>query len=82
MKKSFFVFCMITSFSILAEASLSLEEQKRLIEDNKQLKSQLKEKQGGDQVDSQQSQMIMEKLKAGKKFQEDQQKALEELDKE
>jgi hypothetical protein len=73
---------MITSFSILAEASLSLEEQKRLIEDNKQLKSQLKEKQGGDQVDSQQSQMIMEKLKAGKKFQEDQQKALEELDKE
>ena len=73
---------MITSFSILAEASLSLEEQKRLIEENKQLKSQLKEKQGGDQVDSQQSQMIMEKLKAGKKFQEDQQKALEDLDKE
>ena len=82
MKKSFFAFCMITSFSIFAEASLSLEEQKRLIEENKQLKSQLKEKQGGDKVDSQQSQMIMEKLKAGKKFQEDQQKALEELDKE
>lgn len=60
--------------------NLTPEEQQRLIEENKFLKAEvLKAKEN---PTPQNSEKLMEALKRGQKFQEDQAKALEELDKE
>lgn len=59
--------------------NLTQEEQKALIEENKMLREQIKKQQAAPPQDSAK---LMEALKKGQKFQEDQNKALEELDKE
>lgn len=59
--------------------NLSPEEQKALIEENKMLREQIKKRQAAPPQDSAK---MMEALKKGQKYQEDQNKALEELDKE
>jgi hypothetical protein len=64
--------------SVLAQ-NLSPEEQKNLIEENKMLKAQIQKK---NDPTPQESQKIMETLIKGQKYQQDQAKALEELDKE
>lgn len=61
--------------------NLTQEEQKRLIEENKFLKEEIL-KLKSQQSAPQNSAKIMEALQKGKTFQEEQQKALEELDKE
>jgi len=58
--------------------NLTPEEQKNLIEENKMLREQIKKQQEEPKVPAH----MMEALKKGQKFQEDQNKALEELDKE
>lgn len=70
------LFLMFTT-SVFAQ-NLSPEEQQKLIEENKFLKAEiLKAKES-----PQDSAKIMETLKKGQKFQEEQARALEELDKE
>lgn len=64
--------------SFAGSQTLSAEEQKNLIEENKMLREQLKKQQ----ETPQDSAKMMEALKKGQKFQEEQNKALEELDKE
>jgi long-subunit acyl-CoA synthetase (AMP-forming) len=63
--------------------NLSPEEQKNLIEENKMLREELKKLQNEQKnPNSSESMKMMEALKRGQKFQEEQNKALEELDKE
>lgn len=69
--------------------NLSPEEQKKLIQENKELKEEVKflkqevlKAKSIPAVDSAKTTQMMEALKKGQKFQEDQNKALEELDKE
>lgn len=66
----------LMSSSLFAQ-NLTPEEQKHLIEENKMLKEQLK-KQQNPEVPSH----MMQALQKGQKYQEEQNKALEELDKE
>lgn len=66
----------IMSSSLFAQ-NLTPEEQKNLIEENKMLKEQL-QKQQNPEVPAH----MMKALKKGQKYQEEQNKALEELDKE
>lgn len=74
-----FLFFMLLSASAFSQI-LSPEEQKALVEENKFLKEEiLKAKQNPTPQDSAK---LMETLKKGQKYQEDQAKALEELDKE
>lgn len=73
--KILIIFALMTS-SLFAQ-NLSPEEQKNLIEENKMLKEQLK-KQQNPEVPAD----MMKALQKGQKFQEEQNKALEELDKE
>ena len=76
MKTSILLILLLCSF---AEAqNLSPEEQKNLIEENKMLREQLKKQQEAPAD----SAKMMEALKKGQKYQEEQNKALEELDKE
>ena len=58
--------------------NLSPEEQKNLIEENKMLREQLKKQQEAPKVPDN----MMQALQKGQKYQEEQNKALEELDKE
>lgn len=58
--------------------NLSPEEQKNLIEENKMLREQLKKQQENPKVPDN----MMQVLQKGQKYQEEQNKALEELDKE
>jgi hypothetical protein len=69
------IFCMSTE--IYAQ-NISEDEAKKLIEENQMLKSELVKAQ----ENPQNSQKLMEALKKGQKYQEDQAKALEELDRE
>ena len=69
----------ILSCSAIAE-NLSLLEQKRLIEENKKLKAELEACKSN--PSTQDSKKLMQTLERGKKFQEDQLRALEELEKE
>ena len=63
--------------------NLSAEEQKNLIEENKMLREELKKLQNEQKnPNSSESMKMMEALKRGQTFQEEQNKALEELDKE
>jgi hypothetical protein len=71
------ILLLIFSTSLLAQ-TLSPDEQKKLIEENKMLREELTKSQAAPA----QSPQIMDTLKKGQKFQEDQQKALEEIDKE
>lgn len=67
-------------FTFISHAqNLSSEEQKALIEENKMLREQIKKLQAAPPQDSSK---MMEALKKGQKHQEDQNKFLEELDKE
>ena len=73
------ILILLTLMSSLTSAqNLSPEEQKNLIEENKMLREQLKNQQESPAD----SAKMMEALKKGQKFQEEQNKALEELDKE
>lgn len=79
--KTALLLCLITS-SALAQG-LSAEEQKNLIEENRMLREEIKKLQDSqNNPTSAQSQKMMEALQRGKRFQEEQNKALEELDKE
>ena len=63
--------------SIAWAQNLTPEEQKNLIEENKMLKEQLKKQQNPEVPAN-----MMQALQKGQKYQEEQNKALEELDKE
>lgn len=67
---------LLSSFAIAEE--LTPDEQKAIIEENKMLREQLKKQQEAPAD----SAKMMEALKKGQKYQEEQNKALEELDKE
>lgn len=70
----------ILFFTTFAMAdNLTNEEQKKLLEENQMLRQEIKKLQSAPPEDSHK---MMEALKKGQKFQEDQNKALEELDKE
>lgn len=60
--------------------NLSPQEQKNLIEENKRLRAELESCRTN--PSSEESKKLMQTLERGKKFQEDQAKALEELEKE
>lgn len=78
MGRSMKILLLMILTSPLYAQNLTPEEQKNLIEENKFLKEEiLKAKET-----PQDSAKIMETLKKGQRFQEDQAKALEELDKE
>lgn len=64
--------------SLATAQNLTPEEQKNLIEENKMLREQLNKQQ----TQPADSAKMMEALKKGQKYQEEQNKALEELDKE
>jgi len=75
MKKTILIFLLISS----AHAqNLSPKEQQELIEENKMLKAEIKKLQNTPSDSSK----LMDALKKGQKYQEEQIKALEELDKE
>jgi hypothetical protein len=75
-----FFFCLLLVSTFAHSQNLSPEEQKRLIEENKMLREEIRklktEPAAGD------SAKMMEALKKGQKHQEDSNKLLEELDKE
>lgn len=78
------VFIFIISMPAFSQ-SLSPEDQKRLLEENSALKKenqQLKEELSRVQGPSGDTARMMEVLQKGKKYQEDQLRALEELEKE
>lgn len=75
----YFIFLSFISFIVSAQ-NLSPEEQKKLIEENKMLKEQLQKSKAPPTTPD--SVKIMEALKRGEKFQKEQNKILEELDKE
>lgn len=77
--KMIFLLVFFTSHSFCQ--SLSLEEQKKLQEENRLLKEELNRLRTQCQGPAD-SKEIMKVLKRGQKFQEEQLKALEELDKE
>lgn len=71
----------LLSFSLTSlSQTLSTEEQKQLIEENKRLKSELDSCRTNPPKED--SKNLMKTLERGKKFQEDQLNALEQLDKE
>lgn len=73
------ILIILALLSFVASAqNLTPEEQKHLIEENKMLREQLKKQQEAPAD----SAKMMEALKKGQKFQEEQNNALEELDKE
>lgn len=73
-----FLVLIILSWSALAEQP-SMEEHKRLLEENIALKEQLKNQQNPDPA---QSKALMEKLQKGQRHMDESNKFLEELDKE
>jgi len=73
------ILLMIFPFTTLAQG-LSADEQKQLMEENKRLKAELESCRTNPSTEE--SKNLMKTLERGKKFQEDQAKALEELDKE
>lgn len=78
------IFFALFAFNSFAQ-NLSPAEQKVLLEENKKLKEEVKmlrEEINNQQSSPQDSAKLMEGLKKGQKFQEEQLKALEELDKE
>lgn len=74
--KLLILLALVTSVSFAQ--NLSPEEQKNLIEENKMLREQLKKQQEAPKVPDN----MMQALQKGQKYQEEQNKALEELDKE
>ena len=74
--KLLILLALLTSVSFAQ--NLSPEEQKNLIEENKMLREQLKKQQEAPKVPDN----MMQALQKGQKYQEEQNKALEELDKE
>lgn len=75
-----FILCLVIFSQFASAQNLSPEEQKRLIEENKILKEELKKARS--EPAPQDTAKIMEALQRGKKYQEDSNKLLEELDKE
>ncbi len=72
-----FIFSFLLSTALTAQI-LTVEEQKHLIEENKMLREEIKKLH----AKPQDNEKIMDALKKGQKYQEEQNKALEELDKE
>lgn len=72
--------CLFLFVSLAQAQNLSPEEQKRLLDENKFLKEELMKAKTNPAPE--QSNQMMQALQKGKKFQEDQNKALEELDQE
>jgi hypothetical protein len=69
---------MILAINVAFAQNLSPNEQKELIDENKMLREELKKLQNNPEG----SKNLMDALKRGQKYQEEQNKALEELDKE
>lgn len=78
--KIFIFILMFTQFAYAQDSKL-IEENKHLREENKMLREEIKKLQNPVAPTAQTSQM-MDALKRGQKYQEEQNKALEELDKE
>ncbi len=74
------IFLLFTQLAFAQDSKL-LEENKHLKEENKMLREEIKKLQNPAAPTAQSTQM-MEALKRGQKHQEEQNKALEELDKE
>lgn len=72
-----FLILIILSFSAYSQ-NLSPEEQKRLIEENKMLREEIRKLKT--EPAPQESMKMMEALQKGRKYQEDSNKLLEELD--
>ncbi|MFL5808428.1 MAG: hypothetical protein ACJ749_02845 [Flavisolibacter sp.] len=67
--------CLLSNFTFAQ--NLSPDEQKKLVEENKMLREEIMKSKANPEVPPN----MMEALQKGQKFQEDQNKALEELDK-
>ncbi len=74
------IFLLFTNFAFAQDSKL-IEENKQLREENKMLRAEIKKLQSP-AVPSAQTTQMMDALKRGQKYQEEQNKALEELDKE
>lgn len=74
-----FLMCFFLLTTTLMADTLTHDEKKELVEENQMLREEIKKLQNQGPADSAK---MMEALKKGQKFQEDQNKALEELDKE
>lgn len=74
------IFLLFTNFAFAQDSKL-IEENRLLKEENKMLREEIKKLQSPPLPSAQTTQM-MEALKRGQKYQEEQNKALEELDKE
>lgn len=74
-----FLILFVLSSSVIAQ-NLSPEEQKRLIEENKMLREEIRKMKS--EPAPQDSMKMMEALKKGQKHQEESNKLLEELDQE
>lgn len=74
------IFLLLTQVAFAQDSKL-IEENKHLKEENKMLREEIKKLQNPVAPTAQTTQM-MEALKRGQKYQEEQNKALEELDKE
>lgn len=75
------IFILLLTQIALAQDSKLIEENKNLKEENRMLREEIKKLQNPAAPSAQTTQM-MDALKRGQKYQEEQNKALEELDKE
>ena len=74
------IFLLLTQVAFAQDSKL-IQENKHLKEENKMLREEIKKLQNPSAPSAQTTQM-MDALKRGQKYQEDQNKALEELDRE